>query len=152
MEQGEQGNLLLTTRVSPLDHPEEDAMKKSLIPLLLLALAALLVPAARAQDEPPPRTTEAPAVPPIDPPICIDFCPPPVWNMDGLEIPYQRVEVTIADQVATTHVEQLFRNPNDWMLEGTYLSVSYTHLDVYKRQVQALGLVDKVGHGFLMRQ
>ena len=95
-------------------------MKKSLIPLLLLALAALLVPAARAQDEPPPRTTEAPAVPPIDPPICIDFCPPPVWNMDGLEIPYQRVEVTIADQVATTHVEQLFRNPNDWLLEGTY--------------------------------
>jgi len=89
-------------------------MKKSLLPLILLVLLAVLAtPAARAQDALP--------TPPIDvPPICIDFCPPPVWNMDGLEIPYQRVEVTIADQVATTHVEQLFRNPNDWMLEGTY--------------------------------
>jgi Ca-activated chloride channel family protein len=94
-------------------------MKKSLLSLMLLVLlAALLVPRARAQDQIPPRTTEVP--PPIDPPICIGFCPPPIWNMDGLEIPYQRVEVTIADQVATTHVEQLFRNPNDWMLEGTY--------------------------------
>jgi Ca-activated chloride channel family protein len=40
--------------------------------------------------------------------------------MEGLEIPYQRVNVTIENQVATTRVEQLFRNPNDWMLEGTY--------------------------------
>ena len=96
-------------------------MKKSLVSLLLLALlAVLLAPVAWAQDE-PPLPTEAPVgPPPIDPPICLDFCPPPVWNMDGLEIPYQRVTVTIADQVATTHVEQLFRNPNDWLLEGTY--------------------------------
>ena len=96
-------------------------MKKSLLLLVLFVLLA--VPAmARAQDQiPQPRITEAPVVPPpIDEPICIDFCPPPVWNIDGLEIPYQRVSVTIADQVATTHVEQLFRNPNDWMLEGTY--------------------------------
>ena len=98
-------------------------MKKSLFSLLLVALlTALLVPAAWAQDEPPPLATEAPVGPPpiSEPPICLDFCPPPVWNMDGLEIPYQRVTVTIADQVATTHVEQLFRNPNDWLLEGTY--------------------------------
>ena len=98
-------------------------MKKSLLLLVLFVLlAALAVPAARAQDQiPQPRITEVPVIPPpIDEPICIDFCPPPVWNMDGLEIPYQRVSVTIADQVATTHVEQLFRNPNDWLLEGTY--------------------------------
>ena len=98
-------------------------MKKSLFSLLLVALlTALLVPAAWAQDEPPPLATEAPVGPPpiSEPPICLDFCPPPVWNMEGLEIPYQRVTVTIADQVATTHVEQLFRNPNDWLLEGTY--------------------------------
>lgn len=30
------------------------------------------------------------------------------------------MNVTIENQVATTHIEQLFRNPNDWMLEGTY--------------------------------
>jgi len=96
-------------------------MKKRLLALVLFVwLAALVAPGAQAQDQIPPRATEA-LVPPIDePPICIDFCPPPVWNMDGLEIPYQHVDVTIADQVATTHIEQLFRNPNDWTLEGTY--------------------------------
>ena len=95
-------------------------MKKSLLALVLFVwLAALVAPGARAQGQIPPRVTEAPD-PPIDPPICLDLCPPPVWNMAGLEIPYQRVDVTIADQVATTHIEQLFRNPNDWTLEGTY--------------------------------
>ena len=81
--------------------------------LIVVLLAAIGVTAARAQGPTPP---------PIEPPICID-CPmpiPPVWNMEGLEIPYQRVNVTIENQVATTRVEQLFRNPNDWMLEGTY--------------------------------
>ncbi|HQF69851.1 MAG TPA: VIT domain-containing protein, partial [Promineifilum sp.] len=95
-------------------------MKKSLLALVLFVwLAALVAPGAQAQDQIPPRATEA-LVPPIDPPICLDLCPPPVWNMDGLEIAYQRVNVTIADQVATTHIAQLFRNPNDWALEGTY--------------------------------
>lgn len=82
--------------------------------LVIVLLAAIGVTAARAQESTP--------APPIEPPICID-CPipiPPVWNMEGLEIPYQRVSVTIENQVATTRVEQLFRNPNDWMLEGTY--------------------------------
>jgi Ca-activated chloride channel family protein len=92
--------------------------------LLIVLLAGLSAATARAQDQPQPRITQEPPVPPpIDePPICID-CPipvPPVWNMEGLEIPYQRVNVTIENQVATTRVEQLFRNPNDWMLEGTY--------------------------------
>ena len=56
-------------------------MKKSLVSLLLLALlAVLLAPVAWAQDE-PPLPTEAPVgPPPIDPPICLDFCPPPVWK------------------------------------------------------------------------
>ncbi len=46
---------------------------------------------------------------------------PPIWHTDGLRIEYQRVNVTIEDQVATTHIEQLFVNDNEWMLEGTYL-------------------------------
>jgi Ca-activated chloride channel family protein len=92
--------------------------------LIIVLLAGLSAANARAQDQPQPRVTLEPQIPPpIDePPICID-CPipiPPVWNMEGLEIPYQRVNVTIENQVATTRVEQLFRNPNDWMLEGTY--------------------------------
>ncbi len=92
-------------------------MKTRLLALVLLIALAAPLGLARAQDTVPPLVTEAPVVPP---PVCIDFCPPPVWNMDGLEIAYQRVDVTIADQVATTHIEQLFRNPNDWTLEGTY--------------------------------
>lgn len=91
--------------------------KRTLLSLMLLVLLAALAGPALAQDPMPlPRTTQVP----LPPPICIDGCPPPVWRMEGLEIPYQRVDVTITDQVAVTHVDQLFRNPNDWALEGTY--------------------------------
>ena len=94
--------------------------KRTLLSIVLIVLLAALAGPALAQDQIPlPRATEVP-LPPIDPPICIEGCPPPVWNMAGLEIPYQRVDVTITDQVAVTRVDQLFRNPNDWLLEGTY--------------------------------
>ncbi len=53
----------------------------------------------------------------VEPPIIL----PPTWNFEGLKIAYQRVDVTITGQVATTHIDQLFVNENDWMLEGTYL-------------------------------
>jgi Ca-activated chloride channel family protein len=52
------------------------------------------------------------------PPLPIE---PPIWRIEGLKIEYQRVNVTIENQVATTHIDQLFVNDNDWMLEGTYL-------------------------------
>lgn len=88
-------------------------MKKiTLVSLLLALLLAVLGQAAWAQES----ITPEPLPPPIDEPPIL----PPIWQMDGLEIPYQRVDVIIADQVATTHIEQLFRNPNDWILEGTY--------------------------------
>lgn len=45
---------------------------------------------------------------------------PPDWNVNGLTVAYQRVNVTIENQVATTHIDQLFVNQNDWMLEGVY--------------------------------
>jgi Ca-activated chloride channel homolog len=57
----------------------------------------------------------------LEPPIIITPPAPPRWRMDGLEIKYQRVNVTIDDQVATTHIEQLFVNNDNWVLEGTYL-------------------------------
>lgn len=44
---------------------------------------------------------------------------PPIIPQD-VKIEYQRVDVVIADQVATTHIEQLFVNDNGWMLEGEY--------------------------------
>jgi Ca-activated chloride channel family protein len=52
-----------------------------------------------------------------EPPIC-DPCPPP---MAQLAIRYHHVTVTIEDQVAVTHVDQVFFNPNQWQVEGTYL-------------------------------
>jgi Ca-activated chloride channel family protein len=78
---------------------------------VVFVLLAVVWPASLALAQDPVVTVEP------EPPINIE---PPIWRMEGLEIPYQRVDVTIEDQVATTHIEQLFRNPNDWMLEGTY--------------------------------
>ena len=77
-------------------------MKKILFVLLCLLGWAL------------PASAQEP-LPPIIPPE------PPIWHFDGLRIAHQRVDVTIADQVAVTHIDQLFVNDNDWMLEGTYL-------------------------------
>jgi len=48
------------------------------------------------------------------PPIPI---PEPVW----LTIRYHRVDVTIENQVATTHIDQVFVNEHDWQVEGTYI-------------------------------
>ena len=47
-------------------------------------------------------------------------CPGPI-PMTPLAIRYHHVTVTIQDQVAVTHVDQVFYNPNDFQVEGTYL-------------------------------
>ncbi len=54
-----------------------------------------------------------------EPPIC-ELCPIPA-PMSQLEIRYHHVTVTIDDQIATTHVDQVFYNPNDWDVEGVYV-------------------------------
>jgi Ca-activated chloride channel family protein len=41
--------------------------------------------------------------------------------MAQLAIRYHHVKVTIENQVAVTHVDQVFYNPNDWQIEGTYI-------------------------------
>jgi len=67
-----------------------------------------------------------------EPPICDPGpCPPPPCRgtepcpgpspMAQLAIKYHQVTVTIQDQVAITHVDQVFYNPNDWPVEGTYI-------------------------------
>lgn len=53
------------------------------------------------------------------PPIC-DPCPIP-HPMSQLSIRYHHVTVSIKDQIATTHVDQVFYNPNDWQVEGDYV-------------------------------
>jgi Ca-activated chloride channel family protein len=68
----------------------------------------------------------------IPPPCPIDRCPPPSpclvapcpvppRPMSQLDIRYHHVDVTIDDQIAVTRVDQVFYNPNEWSIEGTYI-------------------------------
>ncbi len=58
-----------------------------------------------------------------EPPICVrcPVPPPPPRQTPYLTVQTHRVNVTIKDQVATTHVDQIFRNDTSWALEGTYI-------------------------------
>ena len=53
-----------------------------------------------------------------------DRCPRPPRPFPlprSLPISSIKIDTKIQSQVATTHVEQVFRNDNDFMMEGTYL-------------------------------
>ncbi|MEW6717838.1 MAG: VIT domain-containing protein [Chloroflexota bacterium] len=57
-----------------------------------------------------------------NPPVCDPWpCPPEVIPITQLVIKFHHVDVTIQDQIATTHVDQVFYNPNSWEVEGTYI-------------------------------
>ena len=60
---------------------------------------------------------------PIDPFPCQRFrcLPVPPRPIAQLAIKYHHVTVTIDNQLAVTHVDQVFFNPNEWPVEGTYL-------------------------------
>ncbi len=62
---------------------------------------------------------------PEPPPPCLDQnCPPlPPFPrpISQLVIRYHDVKVTIQDQLAVTRVDQVFYNPNEWAVEGTYI-------------------------------
>ena len=82
--------------------------KKPLLTLFLSLLAVLFLfpqTTARADGIIVPE-------PPIDGPIPLS---------GALDIVYHHVDVTIEDQVAVTHVDQVFRNPNDFTVEGSYI-------------------------------
>jgi Ca-activated chloride channel family protein len=57
----------------------------------------------------------------VDPPPCEPACTEPFLIADQLNVRSHRVDVTIADQVATTRIDQVFHNPNSWAAEGTYI-------------------------------
>ena len=46
---------------------------------------------------------------------------PPIPVMSRLAIRYHRVIVNIQDQIAITKIDQVFYNPNNWIVEGTYI-------------------------------
>ena len=80
--------------------------------LLLFVLALAVVPV---------MTASADGIIIPEPPICQPGpCPHPV-PISQLAIEYHHVEIEIVDQVAITRVDQVFRNENDWVVEGTYI-------------------------------
>jgi Ca-activated chloride channel homolog len=89
-------------------------MKQAFISVVIaiLALTAITLPE--------PAKADGIIIP--EPPICIpDPCPPLPRPVAQLEVRYHHVNVTIEDQVVTTRVDQVFYNPNEWEVEGTYL-------------------------------
>lgn len=58
----------------------------------------------------------------IIPPPCPGFeCPIPERPISQLDIRYHHVTVRIDNQIAVTHVDQVFHNPNNYAIEGTYV-------------------------------
>ena len=87
-------------------------MKTRIIPFIILLIALLGLPT--------PARADGIIIP--EPPICDPgFCPPHPLPLSQLEIRYHHVDVHIEDQIAVTHVDQVFYNPNDWTIEGTYV-------------------------------
>ena len=84
----------------------------------LLALSVLLIFVITLF--PSPALADGIIIP--DPPICPPpGCSPIMPPMAQLAIRYHHVTITIKDQVAVTHVDQVFYNPNDWPVEGVYV-------------------------------
>ncbi len=94
-------------------------MQRTVIALfaLFLALAAALA------FTPAPARADGIIIP--EPPVCFEFdCPvppPPPHEVPYLTVQNHQVNVTIANQVATTRVDQVFRNDTPWTLEGKYV-------------------------------
>lgn len=82
---------------------------------ILLLLALLVTQLAL------PTIARADGVIIIEPPTCDPVCPDPILIAEQLNITSHHVAVSIADQVATTSIDQVFHNPNSWAAEGTYI-------------------------------
>jgi len=86
-------------------------MKNTLFLISLVVIAVLAFPL--------PARADGIIIP--DPIPCDPIpCPAPI-PLEQLAIRYHHVTVTIRDQVAVTHVDQVFYNPNSWQIEGTYI-------------------------------
>ena len=90
------------------------------LPLILFAFVVSLV-AFVVSLVASPLAVRADGVIIVDPPACDPICSEPVLIADQLNVRSHRVDVSIADQVATTRIDQVFHNPNSWAAEGTYI-------------------------------
>lgn len=95
---------------------------KTLTVAILLAAILALIPGTALADgiiipEPPICDPG-----PCPPPPCPGPSPcPPMPPIAQLVIRYHHIRVDIQDQIATTRVDQIFYNPNDWPVEGIYM-------------------------------
>jgi Ca-activated chloride channel family protein len=97
-----------------LIYQEENMKSKSVLYttcLLVILISSLLIPTTALAD--------GIIIP--NPPVCDPVPCPTIIPMDQLVIRYHHVTVSIKDQLAVTHVDQVFYNPNDWTIEGTYI-------------------------------
>jgi Ca-activated chloride channel family protein len=98
-------------------------MRFKFFPLFVVALTILVAFPTPAHADgiivpEPPHCDPHPCPPPPCPgPLPCPVRPP----ISQLTIRYHHVDVTIKNQVAVTHVDQVFYNPNDWQVEGTYI-------------------------------
>ncbi len=89
-------------------------MKKNVVIVALLLLCSLFFPLTAVH-------ADGIIVPPL-PPCPGGDCPIPLPRpISQLEIRYHHVTVSIENQLARTHVDQVFFNPNSWPVEGTYV-------------------------------
>jgi len=94
--------------------------------IALFALCAMAAPAAAdgiiVPDPicPPAPEPQQPCVDCPRPPIPPCPPPPPIGSTQ-LSVKYHKVTVTIKDQVARTHVDQVFVNDSAFAMEGTYI-------------------------------
>lgn len=79
---------------------------------VLLGVCMLLLAAAPVQADG--------IIIPTPQPCPADGCPG-IIPVAQLAIKYHHVDVKIENQIAVTHVDQVFYNPNDWQVEGTYI-------------------------------
>src|SRR3954451_16478760 len=80
-------------------------------PVRIRSVLSLVVLIAFAAGLLMPLAARADGVIIVDPPPCDPACPKPIYVGDQLIVKSHRVEVTIADQVATTSIDQVFNNP-----------------------------------------
>ncbi len=97
-------------------------MKTKLTWIVFLLVAALCWVSPASADGiiiPEPPICGPEPCPPL--PCPGEFPCPPMPPIAQLVVKYHRVTVTIQDQLAVTHVDQVFYNPNDRQVEGTYM-------------------------------
>ncbi len=85
--------------------------------LIICTVLTLIFAGLMFTANPPVALADGIIIP--EPPICPD-CPPP-HEVPYLTVQTHRVNVTIDNQIATTRIDQVFRNDSQWSLEGTYI-------------------------------